>query len=76
MSLDTLPYSIGSSDHIQVDFLDLSQHLKSEEKLYYSHCRCYLSTISLKDSYLFKIVKLVFNFYLKLQNFKEVKVFY
>ena len=76
MSLDTLPYSIGSSDHIQVDFLDLSQHLESEEKLYYSHGRCYLFTILLKDSYLFKIVKLVFNFYLKLQNFKKVRVFY
>ena len=76
MSLDTLPYSIGSSDHIQVDFLDLSQHLESEEKLYYSHGRCYLFTILLKDSYLFKITKLVFNFYLKFQNFKEVRVFY
>ena len=73
MSLDALLYSIGSSDHIQADFLDLSQHL---EKLYCSHNRRYLSTISVKDSYLFKIAKLVFNFYLKLQNFKEVRVFY
>ena len=76
MSLDTLLYSIGSSDHIQVDFLDLSQHLESEEKLYCSHNRRHLSTIPVKDSYLFKIVKLEFNFYLKLQNFKEVRVFY
>ena len=76
MSLDTLLYSIGSSDHVQVDFLDLSQHLESEEKLYCFHNRRYLSTIPVKDFYLFKIAKLIFNFYLKLQNFKEVKVFY
>ena len=30
----------------------------------------YLSIILVKDSYLFKIIKLIFNFYLKLHNFK------
>ena len=34
------------------------------------------STISVKDSHLFKIAESVFGFYLKLYNFKQVEVFY
>ena len=36
----------------------------------------HLSTILVKNSHLFKIAKSVFSFYLKLHNFKQVKVFY
>ena len=36
----------------------------------------YLFTIPVKDFYLVKIAKSVFRFYLKLQNFKQVEVFY
>ena len=48
-----------------------------EEKLYSSYSRPHhLFTIPVKDSYLFKIVESVFNFYLKLYNFKQTGVFY
>ena len=41
------------------------------EKLYSPHYGPYhLFTILIKDSYLFKITELVFNFYLKFYNFK------
>ena len=47
------------------------------EKLYSAHGGSrHLSTIPLKDSHLFKIAELVFSFYLKLYNFKQVGVFY
>ena len=47
------------------------------EKLYRPHGRPrHLYTIPVKDSNLFKIAELVFSFYLKLHNFKEVEVFY
>ena len=47
------------------------------EKLSSLHGRSrYLSTITLKDSHLFKIIESVFSFYLKLHNFKQVKIFY
>ena len=47
------------------------------EKLYSPHGEPrYLSTIPVKDSHLFKIVESVFSFYLKLQNFKQLGVFY
>ena len=36
----------------------------------------HLSTILIKDSHVFKIVKSVFSFYLKLYNFKQVRIFY
>ena len=46
-------------------------------KLYGPHGKPrYLSTIPVKDSHLFKIVESVFSFYLKLQNFKQLGVFY
>ena len=45
------------------------------EKLYSAHGGSrHLSTIPLKDSHLFKIAELVFSFYLKLYNFKQVRV--
>ena len=47
------------------------------EKLYRSHGRpCHLSTIPIKNFYISKVAESVFNFYLKLYNFKQVKVFY
>ena len=47
------------------------------EKLYGLHGGPrHLSTIPIKDSHLFKIAESVFNFYLKLHNFKQVEVFY
>ena len=47
------------------------------EKLYGAHDQSrYLSTISVKNFYIFKIAKLVFSFYLKLYNFKQMRVFY
>ena len=49
----------------------------SKGKLYNSHGEsCHLSIIPVKDSHLFKIVESVFSFYLKLHNFKQVRVFY
>ena len=48
-----------------------------QEKLYSSHDESHhLSTIPVKNSHLFKIVKSVLNFYLKLHNFKQVGIFY
>ena len=47
------------------------------EKLYRSHgVLRYLSTILIKDFRLFKITESVFSLYIKLYNFKQVKVFY
>ena len=47
------------------------------EKLYSLHGGLlHLSTIPVKDFHLFKIVESVFDFYLKLHNFKQVGVFY
>ena len=49
----------------------------NQEKLYRSYGRWrYLFTISIKNSHLFKIIESVFSFYLKLYNFKQVRVFY
>ena len=49
----------------------------SKRKLYSPHGRpCHLFTVLIKDSHLFKIAESVFNFYLKLHNFKQVEVFY
>ena len=47
------------------------------EKLYSPHGGSHhLSTILVKDSHIFKIDVSVFSFYLKLHNFKQVRVFY
>ena len=47
------------------------------EKLYSLHGELlHLFTIPVKDFHLFKIVESVFDFYLKLHNFKQVGVFY
>ena len=51
--------------------------VKIMEKLYSPHGGSHhLSTILVKDSHIFKIDVLVFSFYLKLHNFKQVRVFY
>ena len=48
-----------------------------DKKLYRPHGRPrHLFTIQVKDFHLFKIAELVFSFYLKLHNFKQVRVFY
>ena len=45
------------------------------EKLYSPHGGPrHLSTIPVKDFHLFKIAESVFSFYLKLHNFKQMKV--
>ena len=42
-----------------------------DKKLYSPHGRpCHLSTVSVKDSHLFKIAESAFSFYLELHNFK------
>ena len=47
------------------------------DKLYGPHGGpWHLSTIPIKDSYIFKIAESVFSFYLKFYNFKQVEVFY
>ena len=47
------------------------------EKLYSSHDGPRdLSIISIKNFHLSKVAESVFNFYLKLHNFKQVRVFY
>ena len=47
------------------------------EKLYHLYSRLlHLFTIPVEDFHLFKIVESVFDFYLKLHNFKQVGVFY
>ena len=49
----------------------------NDEKLYNFHGGLrHLSIILVKDFHLFKISELVFSFYLKLHNFKQVGVFY
>ena len=53
------------------------KEVKIMEKLYSPHGGSrHLSSILVKDSYIFKIVVSVFSFYLKLHNFKQVRVFY
>ena len=53
------------------------KEVKIMEKLYRLHGGSrHLSSILVKDSYIFKIVVSVFSFYLKLHNFKQVRVFY
>ena len=55
----------------------LYSHIHSGEKLYSPHGGQVMRfTISVKESNLFKIAKSVFSFYLKLHNFKQVRVFY
>ena len=49
----------------QVNSECIKKFSHANEKLYCAHSRlCYLSTIPLKDSHLFKIVELMVSFYL------------
>ena len=49
----------------------------TQEKLYYTFGEQVIwSIILVKDFYLFKITESVFSFYLKLYNFKQMRVFY